>query len=70
MFHQNVDEQLICEVSGHCSNAVRRYKKTSDNLHRQISSVIQGHYINECKGKDDQAQGSDMSDFEIPNKPL
>ena len=70
MFDKNVDEQIICEVSGHCSNAVCRYKKT-DNLRRQISSVLQGHDVCQNKSKESvKAEGSGLSDIEIPDKVL
>ncbi|XP_038068807.1 zinc finger MYM-type protein 2-like isoform X3 [Patiria miniata] len=42
LYRENVDEQLICEVTGHRSNTVRNYKRTSENLKRKINSVIQG----------------------------
>ncbi|CAC5418560.1 unnamed protein product [Mytilus coruscus] len=31
MYDAGVDEQLICEVTGHRSNAVRNYKRTNEN---------------------------------------
>jgi integrase len=42
LYDQNIDEQLICEVTGHRSNAVRNYKRTTTSLKRQVNSVVQG----------------------------
>ena len=42
MFQENVDEQRICEITGHRSTAVRDYKRTSDSMKRNVSSIIQG----------------------------
>ena len=45
LYNCNVDKQLICEVTGHRSNAVRAYKRTSDDQCKNISSILygQGH---------------------------
>ncbi|XP_070572936.1 uncharacterized protein [Ptychodera flava] len=43
LFDANVDEQLICEKTGHRSNAVRSYKRTSDRQQQNISRILQGH---------------------------
>ncbi|CAC5393007.1 unnamed protein product [Mytilus coruscus] len=42
MYDAGVDEQLICEVTGHRSNAIRNYKRTNEKQKRKINSVIQG----------------------------
>ncbi|CAC5388526.1 unnamed protein product [Mytilus coruscus] len=42
MYDAAVDEQLICEFTGHRSNAVRNYKRTNEKQKRKINSVIQG----------------------------
>ena len=42
MYDSEVDEQSICEVTGHRSNAVRGYKRTSDALKRKVNRVVQG----------------------------
>lgn len=41
LFNQGVDEQLICETTGHRSNAVRSYKRTSDEQKNEISEILQ-----------------------------
>ena len=47
------------------------YKKPSDNLRRQISSVIQGHDDGNTKiKKSENMQGSDLSDFETSDKVI
>ncbi|CAC5366355.1 unnamed protein product [Mytilus coruscus] len=42
MYDAGVDEPLICEVTGHRSNAVRNYKRTNEKQKRKINSVIHG----------------------------
>ena len=42
LFESNVDEQRICEITGHRSNAVRSYKRTSEHMKMHASSIIQG----------------------------
>ena len=41
--NENVDEQLICEVTGHRSNVVHGYKRTYDNQLKSVSSVLYGN---------------------------
>ena len=43
MYNANVDEQMIKDVTGHNSNAVRIYKNTSDDMHRDVSGKIQSY---------------------------
>ena len=47
MYDNEVDEQLICEVTGHRSNAVRGYKRTSDKLKRKVNCVV--HVCRVCR---------------------
>ncbi|CAC5398261.1 unnamed protein product [Mytilus coruscus] len=42
MYDAGVDKELICEVTGHRSNAVRNYKRTNEKQKRKINSVIRG----------------------------
>ena len=42
MYHNNCSEQLIQEVTGHRSLAVRGYKRTSDDQRRFASASIFG----------------------------
>ena len=71
MYHENIDEQLISKVSDHHSNAVCRYKKNSDSLRRQISSVIQGHStMKSSTNAKPKVEGSDLSDFEVSDKVI
>lgn len=51
MFDQQVDEQLICEITGHRSNAVRNYKRTSETLKRKVNAVVQGTSTNDDDSK-------------------
>ena len=43
LYNENYDEQLICEVTGHRSNAVRSYKRTSENQLKSVSNVLYGN---------------------------
>ena len=40
LYQQDVDEQLIMEHTGHCSNAVRLYKHTSNGQIRDVSNIL------------------------------
>ena len=40
LFEEDVNDQLIMEVTGHRSNAVRVYKRTSDEKKAEISAII------------------------------
>ncbi len=40
MYQARIDEQLVCEITGHRSNSVHSYKCTSDHLKRCASQVI------------------------------
>jgi integrase len=42
LYDQNVDEQLICETTGHRSSAVRAYKRTNDGHKKRISDTLYG----------------------------
>ena len=42
MYHSNIDEQLICEITGHRSNAVRQYKRTCDTQRELASATVHG----------------------------
>lgn len=41
MFQSGIDEQVICEVTGHRSSAVRLYKRTSDSQKKQACKALQ-----------------------------
>ena len=43
LYNENFDEQLICEVTGHRSNAVRSYKRTSEDQLKSVSNVLYGN---------------------------
>ena len=50
----NVDEQLISEVTGHRSNAVRGYKRTSNDQLKSVSNILYG----------------DLTDYKSEDKPI
>ena len=43
LYEKGVDEQLIQEVTGHRSGAVREYKRTNEAQKRDISSILGGN---------------------------
>ena len=42
LFDADIDEQLITEVTGHRSSAVRNYKRVNETKRQKINDVIQG----------------------------
>ncbi len=40
MYEAGIDEQIICKITGHRSNAVRAYKRTSEELKHKASATI------------------------------
>lgn len=70
LFDAEVDEQLITEVTGHRSTAVRNYKRTSDAKRQKVNSIIQGSSVEDSKPnigiknveKSDQAAAGKDSD--------
>lgn len=45
LYERGVDEQVIQEVTGHSSLAVRGYKRTSDQMKANVSSILQGNNV-------------------------
>ena len=62
MYNCNVDEQLICEVTGHRSNAVRAYKRTSDGQHKNISSILYGQSSDTCLKVEEKEENVSVGD--------
>ena len=52
LYNANVDEQLISEVTGHRSNEVRGYKRTSNDQLKGVSSIVYGVCETKCEPKD------------------
>ena len=50
LYNANVDEQLISEVTGHRSNAVRGYKCTSNDQLKSVSNIL---YCDLCHNNHD-----------------
>ena len=42
LYQEDIDEQLIMERTGHRSNAVRLYKRTSNGQMRDVSNILYG----------------------------
>ncbi len=59
MYSKGIDEQVIKEVMGHRSDAVRAYKRMSDNLLKEASSVIGS----------DRPKEFDIDDVQIVKSP-
>ena len=49
LYNENIDEPLICEVTGYRSNAVHSYKHTSDGQRKDISKVLYGNHDENVK---------------------
>ena len=43
LYDANIDEQMICETTGHRSNSICCYKCTSESKKRAISTILQNH---------------------------
>ena len=64
MYASNVPEQVIKEVTGHHSECVRVYKKTSDKLLKQASSTISGEYEGNLNIGEKRKSAKDMDNLE------
>ncbi|XP_028418023.1 uncharacterized protein LOC114542762 [Dendronephthya gigantea] len=49
MYDKGVDEQLICEKTGHRSDAVRAYKRTSSEQQVEVSDILYGVHASTSK---------------------
>lgn len=49
LYRSNVDEQLICEKTGHRSDSVRSYKRTSDGQMKDLSDILYGNVASNSK---------------------
>lgn len=52
LYDAGVDEQLICEKTGHKSNAVRSYKRTSAEQKQRVSAIVQGEQKTKASNKE------------------
>ena len=63
MYQNEVPEQIIKEVTGHKSECVRLYKRTSDNIREKASCTISGaklpNKVKEVKECDDKQESND-----------
>ena len=50
LYQNNVDEQIIMEITGHRSMAIRSYKRTSERQRKQASKCIFGERVNTLCG--------------------
>ena len=41
LYNAGVDEQLIAEKTGHRSDAIRTYKRTSDEQNKMVDNIVQ-----------------------------
>ncbi|XP_033752677.1 uncharacterized protein KIAA1958-like [Pecten maximus] len=60
LYSAGIDEQLISEKTGHRSNAVRAYKRTSDQQQSDMSDILSGNNANSVKipRKESENRGS------------
>ena len=56
MYQSMVPEQVIKEITGHCSDCVRTYKGTSDEVRRVASSTFSGSNSVSIENKVDENQ--------------
>lgn len=49
LYNAAVDEQLIGQVTGHRSTAVRKYKRTTDAQKRECNAIVQGQALHSFK---------------------
>ena len=66
MFANDIPEQVIKEITGHHSEAVRTYKRTPDNIRERASSTITGgecssQVSNECKVEEGPVESNENS---------
>ena len=54
MYQNNIPEQVIKEVTGHKSDCVHVYKRTSDNIREDTSKTIAGSKSNKCQKVGDE----------------
>ncbi len=43
MYETGMDDKLVCNLTGHCSNAVLEYKHTSKEMKNHVSQVLYGN---------------------------
>ncbi|XP_033756302.1 uncharacterized protein KIAA1958-like [Pecten maximus] len=60
LYSAGIDEQLISEKTGHRSNAVRAYKRTSDQQQSDMSDILSGNNANSVQipRKESENRGS------------
>ena len=61
MFEEGVDEQMIKSVTGYRSDAVREFKRPSNQMRKNISKIVQsstdsGRLSNDGKTHDEQTK--------------
>lgn len=54
LYENNIEEQIIAEITGHSSSCVREYKRTNDRQREIASEFIQGTTIQTKKNEDPQ----------------
>ncbi len=68
LYEAGVDEQLIQERTGHRSNAVRGYKRTSSKLQQQVTQTLYGPTAKLQKSCTVSSDGQ-SSDFPVSESP-
>ncbi|XP_060603803.1 zinc finger MYM-type protein 2-like [Ruditapes philippinarum] len=60
LFSAGVDEQLICEKTGHRSDAIRGYKRTSEQQQELVSKIVQSA---KCQKVDNSLKNDKSCEF-------
>ena len=65
MYQNNIPKQVIKEVTGHKSDCVCVYKRTSDNIREEASKTIAGSKSNNCQKVGDEPKVNEIeTEFE------
>ena len=70
----NVDEQLVTEQTGHCSNAVRRYKCSNFDQKMEVSHLLHGLPAKKAKiqeiDKENESEVIKIKEVESVKEPV
>ena len=64
IYHKEIPEQVIKEITGHRSDCVRVYKKTSDGILKKASSTISGDF----EAKEEKFEADSHGEVEQQNE--
>lgn len=70
LYESGVDEQAIQEVTGHTSNAVRAYKRTSDGMKKNLSHILRGEENTEKSVPVDNSEEKENECFVVASQSV